>query len=166
MLRSFALLVLSLMLAACGLHPLYGGGAGSSVASTLRSVEVGPIAGQAGWLVRNKLIDRLGEAGKGDAAYRLDVTLEENITAFGLRRDQAATRERRTLRARYQLVRLTTGEVVLDATAGSDAGIDIVSSDYATVAAEQTALENLADVVADQIAGRVGVYAARTQQAR
>jgi LPS-assembly lipoprotein len=52
--------------------------------------------------------------------------------------------------------------VVLDATAGSDAGIDIVSSEYATVAAEQTALENLADTVADQIAARVGLYAART----
>jgi LPS-assembly lipoprotein len=52
--------------------------------------------------------------------------------------------------------------VVLDATAGSDAGIDIVSSEYATVAAEQTALENLSDIVADQIAARIGLYAART----
>lgn len=160
--RAFPIAAL-LFLSACGLHPLYGGGASSPVASTLRSVEVGPIAGQAGWLVRNKLVDRLGEAGQGTAAYRLDVTLDDNITAFGLRSDQAATRERRTLQARYQLVSLTTGEVVLDATAGSDAGIDIVSSDYATVAAEQTALENLSDVVADQIVGRVGLYAARTR---
>ena len=59
--------------------------------------------------------------------------------AFGIRGDSAVTRERRTLRARYRLVDLKTGEVVLDATAGSDAGIDIVSSEYATVAAEQTA---------------------------
>jgi hypothetical protein len=41
--------------------------------------------------------------------------------------------------------------VLLDATAGSDAGIDVVSSEYATVAAEQTALERLSKVVADQI---------------
>ena len=34
---------------------------------------------------------------------------------------------------------------MLDATAGSDAGIDVVSSEYATIAAEQTALEHLAD---------------------
>jgi LPS-assembly lipoprotein len=52
--------------------------------------------------------------------------------------------------------------VVLDATAGSDAGIDIVSSEYATVAAEQTALENLADIVADQITARVALFASRT----
>ena len=116
--------------------------------------------------MRNKLIDRLGAAGESSPAYRLEVTLDDNITAFGIRSDQAATRERRTLRARYQLVSLMTGQVVLDATAGSDAGVDIVSSDYATVAAEQTALENLADVVADQIVGRVGIFAARTGSPR
>ena len=93
--------------------------------------------------MRNKLIDRLGEPA---AAPRLSARrqLDDNITGFGIRGDRAATRERRTLRARYQLVELASGTVVLDATAGSDAGIDIVSSEYATVAAEQTALEQLA----------------------
>jgi LPS-assembly lipoprotein len=159
--RRAALLALALALSACGLRPLYGDGAKSPVAATLRSVHVAPIPGQAGWLVRNKLIDRLGGSGAGDAAYRLDVTLDDNITGFGIRADRAATRERRTLRARYQLVSLATGLVVLDATAGSDAGIDIVSSDYATVAAEQTALENLSERIADQIVGRIGLFAAR-----
>jgi len=64
-------------------------------------------------------------------------------------------RERRTLRARYRLVDLTTGQTVLDATAGSDAGIDVVSSEYATIAAEQTALENLTREVADMIVTNV-----------
>jgi LPS-assembly lipoprotein len=132
----------------------------------MRSITVAPIQGQSGWLVRNKLVDRLGEPGSGAAGYRLDVTLDDNITAFGLSSNQAATRERRTLRARYQLVDSRNGMVVLDATAGSDAGIDIVSSEYATVAAEQTALENLADIVADQIAARVALYAARTAPAK
>jgi LPS-assembly lipoprotein len=63
-------------------------------------------------------------------------------------------------------VSLPTGTVVLDATAGSDAGIDIVSSEYATVAAEQTALENLSDIVADQIVTRLALYARRTQAAK
>ena len=158
--------LLALLLSGCGLRPLYGGGEGGTVAATLRSVQVGAIDGQAGWLVRNKLIDRLGQAGADQPAYRLDVTLDDNITAFGIRRDQAATRERRTLRARYQLVSAATGLVVLDATAGSDAGVDIVSSEYATVAAEQTALENLADGIADQIAARIGLYASRSAPVR
>jgi LPS-assembly lipoprotein len=155
-----------LSLTACGLQPLYGGGSGSAVASTLRSVTVAPIGGQSGWLMRNKLVDRLGETGAGSPAYRLDVRLDDNITSFGLRGDQAATQERRTLRARYQLVDLKNGMVVLDASAGSDSGIDIVSSEYATVAAEQTALENLSDIVADQIVARLALYAARSAPAK
>ena len=163
--RSIALLSF-LMLAGCGLHPLYGGGTSSPIAATLRSVEVAPIDGQAGWLVRNKLIDRLGEVGSGSPQYRLEVTLDDNITSFGLRTDQAATRERRTLRARFQLVNIGDGMVVLDATAGSDAGIDIVSSEYATVAAEQTALENLSGTIADQIVARLALYASRETRSR
>jgi len=162
MIRHPALALALLSLAGCGLHPLYGGAGGSSIAATLSSVTVAPIQGQSGWLVRNKLVDRLGDRADGAATYRLEVTLDDNITAFGLRGDQAATRERRTLRARYQLVDLRNGQVVLDATAGSDAGIDIVGSEYATVAAEQTALENLSDIVADQIVTRLGLYASRT----
>lgn len=160
--RRFALAGLLLLLSACGLHSLYGGGTDSPVSGLLRSVQVGPIPGQQGWLVRTKLVDRLGENGSAEARYRLDVTLDDNITSYGLRADRAATQERRTLRARYQLVDLSNNMVVLDETAGSDASVDVVSSEYATVAAEQTALENLSGIVADQIVARLAIYAART----
>ena len=100
------------------------------------------------------------------SAYRLEVELDDNITGFGIRGDRAVTRERRTLRARYRMVELSTGAVVLDATAGSDAGIDVVSSEYATVAAEQTALERLSEVLADQIVARLGLFASRTAAAK
>ena len=46
-------------------------------------------------------------------------------------------------------------------TAGSDAGIDVVQSEYATIAAENTALERLSQVVADEIVARVALYARR-----
>jgi LPS-assembly lipoprotein len=161
--RAALLLLAALAMSGCGLHPLYGGGENSSVAATLRSVEVGPIPGRAGWLVRTKLIDRLGPSAAATSVYRLDVELDDDITGFGIRGDRATTRERRTLRARFRLIQLGSGTVVLDATAGSDAGIDVVSSEYATVAAEQTAVERLAEVVADQIVARVGLFAARTQ---
>jgi LPS-assembly lipoprotein len=162
MMRRLALALAAVLLSGCGLHPLYGGGSGGEVSGLLRSVEVAGIPGKEGWLLRTKLIDRLGDAGSGAPRYRLDVTLDDNITSYGLRADQTATQERRTLRARYQLVSLADGAVVLDASAGSDASIDVVSSEYATVAAEQTALENLSGIVADQIVGRLAVYAART----
>ena len=155
------ILAAALALSACGLRPMYAGGGSGAVAGSLRSVQVAPIPGRAGWLMHKALVQRLGEPQDNASAYRLEVELDDNITGFGIRGDSAATRERRSLRARYRLVDLTTGAVVLDATAGSDAGIDVVSSQYATVAAEQTALERLSDVVADQMVGRLAMYVTR-----
>ena len=155
------LLAGALALSACGLRPMYAGGGSGAVAGTLRSIQVQPIPGKAGWLMHKALVDRLGD-NAGDSRFRLEVELDDNITGFGIRGDSAATRERRTLRARYRLVDTSNGAVVLDATAGSDAGIDVVSSQYATGAAEQTALERLSEVVADQVVGRLAMYVTRT----
>ena len=156
----------ALSLTGCALQPLYGGGSSGPVAATLRQVTVAPIPGRDGWLVYNKLRERLGEGSGGGPGFRLEVELDDEIIGLGIRGDRAVTRERRTLRARYRLVTLATGQVVLDATAGSDAGIDVVSSEYATVAAEQTAVERLAEEVADQIVARLALYATRSAGSR
>ena len=148
------------MLSGCTLRPLYAGGGRGEVAQALRSVDVAPIPGRAGYLVRGALVDRLGDEG-GSPRYRLEVELDDQITGFGIRLDDAVTRERRTLRARYRLVDAEVGTVLLDATAGSDAGIDVVGSEYATVAAEQTALERLSEEIADQIVSRVALFVTR-----
>ncbi|WP_375382080.1 LPS assembly lipoprotein LptE [uncultured Sphingomonas sp.] len=160
--RAQALLLaaaLPLTLGGCGLHPLYAGGASGTVARSLAGVEVAPIEGKAGWLIGNALRDRFAGDGDGKPRYRLDIKLDDHIEGLAVRADYAATRERRSLRARFQLVRLDTQVTVLDATAGSDAGIDVVGSEYATIAAENTALERLSGIVADQITTRVALYA-------
>jgi LPS-assembly lipoprotein len=164
MIRIIALLFLTAALSGCGLKPLYSGGSQGIVTQTLNAVSVDAIEGKGGWLVRNALNDRLrsdGIAGHeaGDARYRLAVKLDDDIEGFGVRADDTVTRERRTLRARYQLIDLSTGQTVLDATAGADAGIDVVGSEYATIAGENTALENLSRIVADKIAARLSLFA-------
>jgi LPS-assembly lipoprotein len=156
-LRLLAVGVLLAGLSACGLQPMYAGGSSGTVARGLAAVEVPAIEGQAGWLVRNALTDRLEAGGKEAPQYKLVVRLDDQLEGLGVLSDDTVGRERRTLRARYQLVSLVNGEILLDATAGSDAGIDVVSSEYATIAAEQTALENLAKVVANQIATQVAL---------
>lgn len=148
------------VLSACGLRPLYGGGGQGAVAQGLGAVEVAQIEGKGGWLMRNALNDRLAAMRSNGAAprYKLVVRLDDQISGFGLRSDAAVTRERRTLRARFQLIDETTGAQVLDDTAGSDAGIDVTSSEYATIAAEDTALERLSQTVADQIITRIALF--------
>ena len=158
--RILLLAPLALLASGCGLRPLYGGGSSGAVAGTLAHIEVTPIDGKSGWLMSNALRDRL--AADCTPQYRLDVRLDDKIAGFGVRRDDSVTRERRTLRARYQLVRIGDNSVLLDATAGSDAGIDVVRSEYATIAAENTALERLSAIVADQIVARIALYARNT----
>ena len=155
-------ILLALALPACGLHPLYAGGSGGPVATTLDRVEVAPIEGKAGWLVSTALRDRLRAS--DTPLYRLDIRLDDRISGLGVRRDNSVSRERRTLRARYQLVNVADGTVLLDATAGSDAGIDVVGSEYATIAAENTALERLSGIIADQIVARVALFAQQRPQ--
>lgn len=155
--RPVLLLVALMSLSACGLQPLYSGGANGAVAQGLAQIEVPAIPGRSGWLLRNALQDRLGVAGEGSPRYRLDVRLDDQLEGLGVLNDDTISRERRILRARYQLVDTADDEILLDASAGSDAGIDVVSSEYATIAAEQTALENLSREVADRIVAQISL---------
>ena len=158
--RIMLLLAISVALSGCGLRPLYADGDRGVAAKMLSEISVAPIPGREGWLVRTALIDRIGDHGDG-ARYRLEIKLDDQIQGLGLRSDATTTRERRTLRARYKLIDTVENRLVVDTTAGSDVGIDIVNSEYATVAAEQTALERLAERVADQIVTRIAVDAGK-----
>lgn len=157
MIRISVLCLALLSLSACGLSPMYAGGSQGTVAQGLAAIDVPPIEGRAGWLVRNALVDRLGAGGEAAPRYRLDVRLDDELQGLGVLSDDTIGRERRILRARYQLVDLQSGAILLDATAGSDAGIDVVSSEYATIAAEQTALENLARDIAGRMATQIAL---------
>src|SRR3546814_11312730 len=147
-------LAAALALSACGLQPMYAGGGDAGVAQGLAGVEVPAIEGRAGWLLRNALNDRLGMAGEAASRYRLDVRLDDSLQALGVLNDDTISRERRILRARYQLVDNTTGNILLDATAARDNAIDVVSSEYATIAAEQTAPEKPAGDLAQKSVGQ------------
>jgi len=155
--RILPVLAALLALTACGLSPMYTGGSNAGVAQGLAAVEIPAIQGRGGWLVKNALDARLGIAGQTTPQYRLDVRLDDSLEALGVLNDDTISRERRILRARYQLVDIATGAILLDTTAGSDAGIDVVSSEYATIAAEQKALENLALEVADRMATQIAL---------
>jgi LPS-assembly lipoprotein len=160
--KQLSVLLLPFLLAACGLQPMYAGGGNGAVARGLAGVDVAPIEGRSGWLVRNALVDRLGNGDQSGARYRLDVRLDDKLEGLALLSNDTIARERRTLRARYQLVDMASGEIMLDASDGSDAGIDVVSSEYATIAAENTALENLSKDIANRIVTRIALQLRRS----
>ncbi|MEI6484734.1 MAG: LPS assembly lipoprotein LptE [Sphingomonadales bacterium] len=153
-----ALILPALALVGCQLQPLYAGGSASAPATLMADIGIAPIPERAGFLVRQALEEQFGRAVPAPH-YRLEVMLDDQISAFGVRGDSSAARERRTLRARFRLIDAATGTVVVDDTAASDAGIDRVSSNFAVVAAENTALERLSIDIARQISARLARYA-------
>jgi LPS-assembly lipoprotein len=155
--RSAAALALIFALTACGLRPIYSNGARGSAAQSLAAVQVEPIEGKDGWLLQNAIKDRLAAVGTASPRYSLRIKLDDNIEGLGVRADDSVTRERRTLRARFQLVDMSADKTLVDETTAWDAGIDVASSEYATVAAENSALERLTQIVADRILARVAV---------
>ncbi len=160
-----ALAVLAILgLSACGLAPMYAGGGTGAVAQGLGAIDVPAIEGRSGWLVRNALNDRFSAGGGAAARYRLDVRLDEKLEGLGVLSNDSVARERLTLRARYQLIDIASNSVILDATDGTDAGIDVVSSEYAVIAAEQSAGERLAKDLADRITARVALALRKQRQ--
>lgn len=157
-LSRFSIVAGSASLAGCGLQPVYSGGSHGVAATTLTGIAIAPIADHAGYLVAAALHDRFGTT-VDQPRFRLEVELDDHIIGFGVRGDNSISRERRTLRARFRIVAITNGAVVLDATATSDAGVDRVSSDYAVVAAENTALDRLTADLASQITARITRFA-------
>jgi LPS-assembly lipoprotein len=152
--RALAALLLA-ALAGCNLQPVYSNGSQGAAQTLLSGVEVAPIPDRAGYLVRNRLVDRMQPS--GNPTMKLEVALDDDIIGFGIRGDNSIIRERRTLRARYRLTDLATGKVLLDTTASADAGIDVVGSEFAVVAAESTTLERLSLNIADQIVARLAL---------
>ena len=146
-------LALLLLLGGCGLKPIYAAGEKGAAAQSLAAISITPIADRGGFLLEQQLRELMRP--QGEARYRLDVKLDDAIEGFGIRGDNSIARERRILRARWQLVDIASGKILIDATARSDAGIDVVSSDYAVITAENTALERLARAVAEQITARI-----------
>lgn len=161
--RALALVALTL-LSGCALRPVYGGGGSGVAATTLSSISVDPIPDRSGNLVRDALRLRLGPT-PASPKYRLAVELDDKIEGFGIRGDASITRERRTLRARWRLISADGATTYIDSNAGSDEGIDVVrSSNYAVVAAENSALERLATRIAEQISARIAIYARSEQR--
>lgn len=141
-------LLLSLgALAGCGFTPaLAPGGRG-------RFAVEAP-ATRAGFLLRGRLLDRLG-APAADAPHRLavDVAIEPEVAAVDPA--QVTTRVRLEGAASFTLTEAGAGRVVLRGTASSFASYDATGTTVSLAAAARDAEERLATILADRIAARL-----------
>ena len=154
-----AALTAALALAACGFEPLYDP-AGPSAAVAGR-VEVAVIPGTTGYLMRERLIERLGEG--GSPTHRLAVDLRLTQVGVALTEDDVTSRFDVIGVADWKLVPLGGGVPAVAeeerAVSGYSAPTSATTSAFAILSARRDAEERLALVLADRIAQRIALDA-------
>tara|TARA_A100001037_G_scaffold287431_1_gene296879 strand:- start:1361 stop:1885 length:525 start_codon:yes stop_codon:yes gene_type:complete len=149
-------------LAACGFEPLYGTKErGAETEALLSQIAVPPIADRLGQLVRTELTNRLNPRPAPAARFSVSVTLTESSQGLAVRRDASATRANMIIDASFSLAAISGGEALLTGEIRSINGYDILTSDFATLAAEKDARRRGARDVADAIVDRLSIYMAR-----
>jgi LPS-assembly lipoprotein len=148
------------LLTACGFHPVYGahGDDGSPVAERMYQVAIDPIPDRPGQMLRNDLIDRMyGKGRPAQPAYHLVVKLRISEEDLGLLAN--ATTALSGLHAYGDFVLTDAGgKTVLSGAAHSMATYDKLSSQYATLAARDGAIERTVREVSEQITSRLSLY--------
>lgn len=158
-------------ISACGFQPLYvekkhsnawyfGGDFDTSISEEMAQVKVEPIEERFGQIIRNELLDNLTPRGvPSHPKYRLFVELKEkSIVQQALRNDITATREQVKYTVEYIMTNAAEGKELVRGNSVSYASYDIMSNPYSTTVASKKAEKDSANIIANDIALRIGAY--------
>jgi LPS-assembly lipoprotein len=162
MLWSRLALVLLLLVAGCGYHPLYAqrGAEGGTVTNELAAIKINAIPDRIGQQLYNMLRDGLNPQGKPEKPiYELSVRLSERNERLFYEEDATATRSNLTLRASYRLARADTGEIVTQGVSRAQTAYDILAANtaFATVTSEDDARTRSAHMISEDIRARLAI---------
>lgn len=150
-----------LLLAACGFQPMYAPAGGGNA---IGPVQIGEIPGRAGHTLRTELSRILAVENDGTPPMQLEITIVENVTQLGIRRDESATRAELRLTANYVLTpaagqqsRVMRGSVV------TTANYDIPTAAFGEIAAQDDARDRAAETMAQRFRSELAL---RMAQAR
>ncbi len=151
--------VAALGLSACGFEPLYA--PGGPAAAIDGRVEVAVIESAAGFALRERLVDRLGQPAA--PTHRLYVELALEQTGVAITGSDVTTRFDVVGAATYRLAPIGSDAAVLtgetEAVTAYSAPSSATTSTFAVLSAQRDAEERLALLLADRIAQRIAVDA-------
>lgn len=151
--------LIALGVASCGFRSLYGDSGSGSVDGNLASIKINLIADRIGQQLYNDLRDGLNPTGQpARPLYVLQVKLVESIEELAIRKDETATRSNLTLRADYDLVATSDRKVIVSGHSRSTTSYNILSSEFATLAALADARRRGVRVLGNDIRTRLGLY--------
>jgi len=152
--------LVGLLASACGFEPVYtaqrtnAGIVGPT--ADLYAIRVVPIADREGQLLHNMLLDRLNPNGRpGRPLYELSTLVDISVSNLGVLADATSSRAR----VRVQASSTLTGAGdphLFEAEAVSS--FNITESDYASVAAEDAAIERSLATIADKLTLQLAAF--------
>ncbi|WP_341212551.1 LPS assembly lipoprotein LptE [uncultured Limimaricola sp.] len=145
------LLLGALALGGCGFTPAFG--PGGDAARLHGAVRVEAPATFSGYLLRARLLDRLGPATA--PRYVLNLETSEEVEQAAISADGAVLRYRLLGRAEYELRPVDDGPALARGTVEDFAGYSATLGTVASEAAERDARERLAQLLAVQITTRL-----------
>jgi LPS-assembly lipoprotein len=157
LLAGFALV----LLAACGFQPMYATSANGGPA--IGPVTVAQIDGKAGHVLKTELERILAVENTGAPAMLLEITLQEQVTALGIRVDESATRGELRLIANYVLTPPPGSGQVMRGSVFTVVNYDIPEAAFAEIAAQDDARERAAETMAQRFRAELAL---RMAQAR
>ncbi|MCR9219450.1 MAG: LPS assembly lipoprotein LptE [Alphaproteobacteria bacterium] len=148
-------------LSACGFQPAYtpqrtaAGGVMTPMAD-LQAIEVVPIAERRGQILHNLLLDRLNPRGRPQQPlYRLTTGVAVSVQGLGVLADATSSRSRVVVTATSTLSGAGDPQV-FEARAVSS--FNTTESDYATLVAEDEAIERALRTIADQLMLEIAAF--------
>ena len=150
-------------LTACGnsgFHPLYGvTPSGAGLQERLAQVDVAPIPGRVGQVIRNEV--RFLANGPGEAptpTHRLEVAIGETMSSTLVKIDGDSMGLIYSVSASFKLVEIKTKKVVLQGSSQARASFERFSAVYANVRARDDAENRAAKTIAEDLKTRVATY--------
>ena len=150
-----------LLLGACGFQPMYappGGG------PAIGPVQVAEIEGKAGHVLRTELDRILSVENGGGTPSLLEITLSEQVTPLGIRRDESATRAELRIIANYILTPPNNAQVMRGSVV-TTVNYDIPTAAFGEIAAQDDARERAAESMAQRFRAELALRMAQARQA-
>jgi LPS-assembly lipoprotein len=151
---------LALILGACGFSPMYapaGGGA------AIGPVEVAMIDGKAGHVLKTELDRILAVENNGSAPAQLNITLNEQVTPLGLRRDESTTRAELRLIANYVLTPPNGGPIMRGSVV-TVVNYDVPTAAFGEITAQDDARERAAETMAERFRAELALRMAQARE--
>ncbi len=160
--RTFAPLLVVLVLGACGFRSLYGTDATGDAPGELATIKIKPIADRLGQQLRNNLLDLLNPRGRpANPRYLLTVGLDQSTQRLAIEKDAFATRANLRLLAKFSLQEPDNPEIVLSGKILVVSSYNILDSEFATLMAEKDAKTRAAREIAHDIRTRLAAFFVR-----